>query len=306
MKNILDWTSTITQSAEQQMRYGLFDDLLKAKPHLSPAQAAKEVSDTLFNYKYASEANRTFRDIVPFGQFTAKAVPQTLKLLKEQPAVASAIRPLYQQDSPENPIYPYLSDQPVVPLGDSNYLTSFGLPFEVLGNIPNLSDDLRISGEQARRGIIGQMSPMLKTGYSWWSGKDPAFDSPWLGYDKNPALARALGAGENSEAARYYNALAGTGLIQPIASTVGALGQVTNPDITPGARALSGLTGARVEHVDEDRATQQLLEQFARHDPSVRQRVSYYKKDDPKIQALNRTIGRLGREKKKREKAQGK
>ncbi len=295
--DILEWPSDMVAGTEQRMRLSLYKGLRQKFPQMPPEEAARNVMETMFNYRTTTGANRAARDVIPFFQFTAKAIPQTLKLLREQPSVAAAIRPLYTQDDPNNPIYPHLQDQPVVPVGNGDYLTSFGLPFEVLGNIPNPSDDLRASGEQFRRGVVGSAQPLLKTAYSYLSGRDPTFNSPWLGYDKNPAIARALGAGDNSEAARYYNALAGTGLIQPLVSTLGALGQATNPDVSGGGRALSALTGARVEHVDENRATQQLIEQYLMQRPDVAQHTSYYKKGDEGVAAINRTLGSLAREK---------
>lgn len=143
----------------------------------------------------------------------------------------------------------------------------------------------------------------MKTAYSYLSGRDPAFDSPWLGFDKAPAAARALGADESGDLWRYYNALAGTGTIQPLVSTLSAVGNAVNPDLTPQGRALSTITGLRVVDVDEDRALRQVLEQYLSRNPAVRQRTQYYG-DDPETQAINRLLGDITRrQRKERERA---
>jgi hypothetical protein len=298
--DLMEWPSEMASGMEQRMRLSAFKGMRQKFPDMPVRKVASDVKETFFDYRPSTALNRNARDVIPFFQFTAKAIPQTLKLLKEQPSLAGAIRPLYSQDTPENPIYPYLADQPVVPLGDGDYLTSFGLPFEVLGNLPNPSDDLRTFGEQIRRGVVGQSQPMLKTAYSMVSGKDPSFDSPWLGYDKTPAALRAMGAPENSELGRIYNAAAGTGLIQPLVSSLNAVGGAVNPDVGAGGRALSTLTGLRVVDVDKERAMQQLLDQYLSRRPDVRQRTSYYKSDDEEVARVLRLQADLAKQAKKR------
>lgn len=280
-KNLLDWTSTIAQSAEQRMRFGMFDDLLTANPKMSPKEAARIVTETLFDYDYASEANRLFRDIVPFGQFTAKAVPQAAKFLAEQPAAAAAIRPLYTQDTPDNPLPGYLQRQPVVPLGDDErgdpqYLTGLGLPFEVLGSLPNPSDDLMDMLAQTRQGVLGQATPPLKSLGAALFGVDPMFGTPFGSYDKAPEVLQALGADEHGKAGRIYNMLASTGLIQPLASPVGYISGMMDDRKSAGDAALGALTGAQVRSVDEDKALQQAIEEAIRRNPEIKRFISYY------------------------------
>lgn len=292
IKNVLDWTSTIAQSAEQRMRFGMFDDLLTANPQMDPKEAARIVTDTLFDYDYSSEANRLFRDIVPFGQFSAKAIPQAATFLAERPSALAAIRPLYTQDSADRPLPGYLQRQPVVPLGDDEqgdpqYLAGLGLPFETLGQLPNPSDNMMDALAQTRQGILGQVTPPLKSLGAALFGVDPMFGTPFGSYDKAPEALQALGADEHGAAGRAYQMLASTGLIQPLASPIGYLSGMLDDRKSAGDKALGALTGVRIQSVDEDKALQQMLTEYLKRNPDVRSFEKLYSRsDDPEVQAL--------------------
>lgn len=292
IKNVLDWTSTIAQSAEQRMRFGMFDDLLTANPKMDPRDAARITTETLFDYDYASEANRLFRDIVPFGQFSAKAIPQAAKFLAEQPSALAAIRPLYTQDSADSPLPGYLQRQPVVPLGDDEqgdpqYLAGLGLPFEALGQLPNPSDNMMDALAQTRQGILGQVTPPLKSLGAAMFGVDPMFGTPFGSYDKAPEVLQALGADEHGAVGRAYQMLASTGLIQPLASPVGYLSGMMDDRKSAGDKALGALTGVRIQSVDETKALQQMLTEYLKRNPDVKSFSKLYSRsEDPEVQAL--------------------
>jgi len=293
--DLRDWPAKIAQGAEMRMRFSVFDGLLKSG--MDPKQAAQVVSDTFYDYAYNSVANRRARDIIPFFQFTAKAVPQVVKAMKDNPFLIPATRPLFtQDDAGENPLPPWLQKQVAIPLGDApngnpTYLTSLGLPIEVLSSLPNPSVDIGQLGRQLRQNVVGSANPALKTVYSVFTGEDPYFGTKWGSYDKAPGIAQALGADERSDAAALYNMLAGTGVIQPIASPISTLSSLFSPDESTGASLLNTLTGAKVKTVDEQAALRQLLSDYLAASPDVQSYQSFYQQSkDPEIQALMKQL----------------
>lgn len=295
-RDMRDWPAEITQGIEKRMRFGTFKALVaKGVPD---AEAAQIVEDTFFKYRPNSELNRAARDVIPFFQFTAKATPQVLRSLVNAKGFAhpgtymrAGAQQLYGQGS-DALLPPQLQGSPVVPIGDDEsgnpqYLTSTGLPFEVLDMIPNLSDSPSTAFKQIRQNIVGSMNPTIKSAASATFGVDTFFGSNYGSWDRAPYLAQAAGAGDRSEAARIYNIVAGTGLIQPISSPVQYLSGMLDPRKSTAEAIGTAITGARVSSVDEDRALQQLVEEKLKSDPSIqRYEALFAYSPDPEQQAL--------------------
>jgi hypothetical protein len=109
----------------------------------------------------------------------------------------------------------------------------------------------------------------------------------WGSYDKAPELAQAIGADPHSHGAANYNMLAGTGLIQPLASPVNLLSSLLSDKMSPGATALNALTGAKIQNIDEDSTLRQLLSDKLQGNPDVQSYESLYQKSpDPETQAM--------------------
>jgi hypothetical protein len=280
--NWWDMPGVIFKGVEQRMRFALFKGLLKKH---GADEAARIVGDTLYDYNISSVANRTARDIIPFWQYTAKAVPQQAKFLADKPAVAVGIAQLAGAD-PKRPIYPYMEGKLNVPIGEDEqgndqYLTSFRLPFETLGSVPNPSADLGQFARQMEQSVVGSMNPVLKTGYSLLSGRDPYFGSQYGSYQKIPMF------GDQGDVGQAYNQLAGTGLIQAVDSPLRYLNNITDERKSLPESLLAGLTGVRIASVDADRALQQQLQGLLESNPDVLQHRSFYQKaKDPETQEL--------------------
>ena len=281
-----------------RMRYSVFEGLLN--DGMKPAEAAKVVKDTFFSYKYNSVANRRARDIIPFFQFTAKAIPQTVKAMKEHPFLIPATRPLFSEDdASENPLPAWMQKQISIPLGegengDPQYLTSLGLPVESLTAIPNPSADVTEFGRQLRQGVVGASSPLIKSAYALTTGIDPYFGTKWGTFDKAPGLARALGADDHSKAAGLYNMAASTGLIQPITSPINTLSGLTDPRDSLGTSLLNTFTGAKIKSVDEQATLRQLLSDYLAGNPDVQGYQSFYQTSkDPENQALLKQLNEI-------------
>ncbi len=262
--NVADWPARMFRGVEDRMRLGMGLDLMKKGT--SAEEAARIVKDTLYDYSVSSAGNRTARDIIPFFQFSAKAIPQQAKLLAEKPGIAIGLGSLMNQQDGQT--YPYMDGKLNIPIGDDehgnpNFLTGTGLPFEVLSSIPNASGGFRELGRDLERGIVGSAHPLLKTAYSVVAGKDPYFESPVGSYSKLP------GNIEGGAAGRAYNTIAGTGMIQPLASIVQTLGKVADDRQSPGTKAIDMLTGINIASVDQDRALAQRLTQSLSRRPDI-------------------------------------
>lgn len=306
-KNVRDAPQAWSHTTEQSIRMGLFESLLK---HNVPAdEAAKIVKKTMYDYDYTSIANRRIRDIIPFAQFTMKAVPQFANLAMENSLVGRAsvpfARELFTQSSDEHPLPQWLANAPAIPLGSedgkSEYLTSLGLPFEVASSIPNPSDDIRVFGRQAEQGIVSQVNPALKFGYSLLSGRDPYFGSDFASYDKTPAALTKLGLPENGDVGRYYNLAASSGLTQPISSPINTISNVVDDKKDLLDKILS-LTGpVKVASVDDNQALQSTISNYLSTNPEAKQyRTFYSQSTDPDTLAAIEQLKKVKKEIKKR------
>ncbi len=274
--NVWNWPAKIFKGVEDRMRVGMLLDLKGSGRSLD--DAARITNDSLYKYSVNTVENRAARDVIPFFQFTAKAIPQQAKLLVEKPWLATGMAAAMQERE-ENPIYPYMEGKLNIPLGageDGNqqYATGLGLPFEALNAVPNLGDSFENMGRQFKKSVVGSMNPLLKTAFADVSGQDPYFETTYGSYGKVPII------GEAGEAGRFYNKLAGTGLIQPLDSVLRPISQIMDERKSPGVKALDMLTGVSVSSVDEDRALQQQLEATLKANPKVRQYRTFYQGDD--------------------------
>ncbi len=288
-QDVRDWPQAIAQGMEQRLRFTMFKGLREGGK--SAEEAARIVNKALYDYTPTSTSNRAMRDVIPFFMFSAKAVPQSFNALKENPWLIPAVRPLFGGDD-ESPMPAYLSKQMSIPTGtdeqgNPTYLTSLGLPLESLGMIPNPSDDLSEFARQVRQNIVGSSNPALKTLYGAVTGTDPTFGTQFASYDKTPAIAQEFGAPEKSEAARIWNAVAGTGLVQPVASPLNVLSGLVDDRQGAGMTALNALTGLRNTSVDEDAALRQLITDYLKSNPDVQQYTGFYQQSpDENNQAL--------------------
>jgi hypothetical protein len=282
--NILNWPGSVFRGVEDRMRLGMGLDLMaKGK---TAEEAAKITSDSLYSYAVASKENRAARDIIPFFQFSAKAIPQTAKFMAEKPAVATALASAMAQSGGDGALYPYMEGKLNVPIGrdekgNDQYVSGFGLPFEALSQIPNPSGSLQDLGRDVKRNVIGSSNPLIKTAFSVASGQDPYFETPFGSYDKVPLIGSAGGPG------RLYNEVASTGLIQPLTQPLSIAGKIADDRHGAATKALDLLTGANVVSVDPDVALQQQLQQSLQTNPAVQQYRGFFNQSkDPQTQAL--------------------
>lgn len=271
-RDIRDYPAAIAGGSEKRMRYATFKALIEDKG-LSPAEAARISKETFYDYQLSGPLNRAARDVIPFFQFTAKAIPQQARWLNEKPYLATAMASL--PGAGDGQVYPYMEGNLNIPFGtdeegNPKYLTSLRMPFEAIGAIPNLSGDLRQVGRDIEREIVGSSTPPLKTAYGVLSGRDPFFGSQYGSFDRLPGNVEAGGIG------RAYNKLAGTGMIQPIAAPLQTLSPLWDDRRSIGDTALNMLTGAKVVSVDPDRARLQRLREDIETNPEIEKVVTPY------------------------------
>jgi len=266
VQSLLDFPTVIGRGLEHRLRLGTFLDLVRGKK-MAPEEAARAVREVYFNYDITGTANDLFRQTMPFGAYLSQAVKQQGDFLTRNPGVANAVGGLYGGDS-DSPLYSYLENQATIPLGpdergDQQVIASIGMPWESLVSIPTSADDVRTN-------LIGSAHPLAKSLWSYLSGEDPRFGTPFASYDEIPAF------GPSGDIGRYYNVAAGTGLLAPIDAPLRQIGDFIDSDRTPGVRALDLLTGANVVSVDEDRAISQQLTKALEERPDIRQYRSLY------------------------------
>jgi hypothetical protein len=262
--NIASWPARIFRGVEDRMRLGMAMDLMgKGK---SADEAARIVRESLYDYSVNSVGNRTARDLIPFFQFSAKAIPQQAKFLAEKPWLMSGLSNAMATDN-EDPVYPFMEGKLNIPLGGDQYVSGIGLPLEVLSSIPNPSSSLRSFGRQVEQNVVGSAQPLLKGAFSTVSGEDPYFGTEFGSFTKLP------GDVEGGEFGRLYNEASSFGLpgltqADQLLRTVGKAGDGRRG---VGAKVLDLLTGANVVNVDPDRALQQRLNDALASNPNVLQ-----------------------------------
>jgi hypothetical protein len=274
---IWDWPAAMFKGAEGRMRYGLYKSLIAGGKN--PDDAARVVRDAFFDYTISSTENRLARDVIPFGQFMFKAIPQSAKMFAEKPYLASGVANLYAQGRDE-PVSPYMEGRLNLPIGadeqgNRQYLSNLGLPFEAMASIPNLSASPLRAGRDVEQSIVGASSPLLKMAYAYTSGRDPMFGSMPGSYSK--FAGQDLGA-----AGSILNQLIGTGAapLTALQGVGGTIGKITDERTTGLETAANLLTGARVATVDPDKAIRDRLQAYLERDPSIAQFRQFYTNDD--------------------------
>jgi hypothetical protein len=189
---VWDLPAKLNKHVEDRLRGGMY---LAAKKSKQSNEAAGIVTrESLLDYLVPTVENRTMRTYVPFGAFMSQSLPQVGKLLLENvpegyaanKSISGAIgaglaggvarvgaAQMFETD-PENPIYPDMVGKLAIPMpgtddkGNPQYLTSLGLPMEMLGDIPqgfNQREFERFAGTAG--------SPLVKAAYSFFSGREP-------------------------------------------------------------------------------------------------------------------------------------
>ncbi len=281
---LMNYPASMFRGAESRMRYGLFKDMVKSGK--SADDAARTVRDAFFDYGVSSKENQAARSLLPFFQYTAKAVPQQANLMAEKPWIASVIGNLMSPGRDE-PVNAQMEGKLNIPIGrdergNKQYITSLGLPFETLGTIPNPSANLSQFGRQVEQNIVGSSQPLLKSAFAAVSGEDPYFGTPFQSYQR--VAGQDLGQVGGS-----INTLLGTGLpgATPIQGLLGTAGKLADERTSLGETAANLLTGSRITSVDPNKALQQRLQSYLETRPDIQQYRGFFQTDkNPDTQAL--------------------
>ena len=266
VNDIMQWPASIAQGVEQRMRYGTFKDLMKSGK-MSAEEAAKTVRDTYLDYAQPGIANRRFRDIVPFGAFLSQNVKQQAGFVARHPVAGVAASQFYG-DRGDNVRYPWMDNGLSIPggldeQGNPQYITSLRLPVEGLSAVPGLgSDDLY-------RDVGGSLQPLLKTAVSYATGKDTFTGGDFGTYDKLLGEHRgALG--------RTYNNLRSTGVLQPLTGPVDQLTNWLDDRKSLPERAVTGVTGVKMQSVNPALAKKIEIETYLKKNPDVMRSTRYF------------------------------
>jgi hypothetical protein len=227
----------------------------------------------------------------------SQTLPQSGKLLTENlieggipgaiagGAARGAATQMFETD-PDNPIYPDMVGKMTLPMGmdekgNPQYLTSLGLPIEGLGDIPEGTD----RREFERFGGVAA-HPLLKAGYSFVSGNDPYFGTPYGSYDK-PTKVMELAGFESGPTSSLIRKILGTGVAQPAVHLMNLPEPWLDDRQGPLLDSVRSLTGARVRSVDEDQALRLQMEEAINSNPGIKRYTTYSRTaDDPDTMAL--------------------
>ncbi len=302
----MDMPANAFQNSESYVRLATFMDLRRSG--VTAERAADIVRETFLDYSVPTVGNRTARDIIPFFAFLSQSLPQQAKLLAKRPAVGVALNELYG-DTSEEPLLPYIGEQASIPVGrdlegNLKHLVGLGLPVETLQAIPNIGASPTQMGRDIERSIVGSMQPLLKTGYSMLSGRDPFFGTQYGSYDKTPEILQEMGIDERSELGRAYKVARGLGLAQVVATPVDQLSRIADDRYTPVERVMNLLTGTKIASNDAERARIMQLTDTLNRNPEAAQSVRYYapKGADPELSDQINLLNKLIREKRKQAK----
>ena len=293
------------QALEQRGRLQTFKNLVQGGK--TPPEAASLTKSAMFDYNISSPENRALRDVIPFGQFVVKAIPQQAKWISNTPAAGIAAAPLFYDPSGDQPpTLPWMQGRSRLAVGNDDsgnalYLTGFGLPMEALDSIPNLSADMREAGRDVSQGLLGSTQPVLKTLGAFATGKDPYFGTAFGSYDKLPIVGSA------GEVGRAINMISGTGALDPLGiSAVRQIGTAIDGTRPGVARALDLTTGAKLVSVDPDVAQQQVITRYLESRPDVQQYRTFYQNDkDPEFTELMAALRDAKKRAKERKEAAG-
>jgi len=281
---LMNYPASMFKGAETRMRYGLYKDMVKKG--IPEDDAAETVRSAFFDYGVSSPENRAARSILPFFQYSAKAIPQQASLMAEKPWIASVIGNAYASGRDE-PVMPQMEGRLNLPLGldeegNRQFLTNLGLPFESANIIPNLSANPLQAGRQVEQNLVGASSPLLKLAYSYTSGRDPYFGSTPGSYSK-------VGGQDLGAAGSIINQLLATGVSPAITAQnlLGNVGKLTDDRTSALETATNLLTGARVQSVDQDRALQMRLQALLERDPSIGQFRNFYSRGEDDVDAAD-------------------
>jgi hypothetical protein len=288
---------------EDTLRVGHY--LAQRANGLSPADAASSVRKYFFDFSEVTPMEKSvMRRIFPFYTWTKKNTPLVLKEVLQNPGgkLAQSVRAVNEPRDRDGYIPEWVGQGgAAIPTGkEGRFVTSLGLPFESAFNwnvSPTVGKTIQRNVEQT----VGAMNPLIRTGYTAASGRDPfsgrAIDELYA-YPTNIPLVNALVA--NSPGSR----------------AVSTARRLTDERKDLGTRALDLLTGVKVTDVSgglenaKEQEGRKALEELMRARPELKQFTTFYA--DPTIPKdtlpptvgemlrLNATIIKHGKEKAKK------
>lgn len=232
--------------------------------------AVQKVKQLQFDYSELAPFEQQYmRRLMPFYSFQRFIMPLTFKNLASRPGgpVAQSIRASQQGRQEVGFVPEYIGEGAAIPLSESRYLSSFGLPFEQ-AFAPGLiaPTATKTIGRTLEKNIAG-MAPWISGTYALASGREP-FTGRELGelypYPTDSPAANVL--------------LQRT----PYGRTIGAVRTIGDERKGPLTKATELLTGVKVTDVSGGIERQKALEarrilsQMLADSPRVKSYTSYY------------------------------
>lgn len=138
--------------------------------------AIQKVKQLQFDYKELSPfEQQVMKRLMPFYSFQRKIMPLTFQSIAQRPGgpTAQAIRGTQQGRQEVGFVPEYIGEGAAIPLSESRYLSSFGLPFEQafapMLSAPTVSQTV---GRTLEKNIAG-LAPWISGTYALASGREP-------------------------------------------------------------------------------------------------------------------------------------
>ncbi len=252
----------VGQSSEKFMRTAAYIQARMAG--LAPMEAAAKSRRFFVDYRMASNADRTLRDIIPFIQYKKGMISPMVESLVLNPSLAAVGGAAIRPGSKEQNVPDYMKEDirfrtGVDEKGNPKYFVPTQTPFSTLtslgvggGRIPILSE----IGRTIERETIGSSSPPIKAFIEALTGRNAYFGTSEP-YTRPPGVLKAAGVESLDPALRrVYDTLPTVRLQQAF------LDLPFDDRKNVGEKILSFLTSARFVSVDEKKGEAKRLQEF--------------------------------------------
>lgn len=236
--------------------------------------AIKRIETAFVDYNVYDSTERALRDIFPFIAFASGSVKWAKNLANRPVGVNWAGRmqgSMAAEGNDETPLPQQAKDSLALPLpwkdleGNTQFLTSLGLPFETTVNMLSLATP---QPEQWRRHGLGMAHPLLKLPMEMVAGKNFYFGSDWGEYRRAPDWLRAAGLAQEidlGDGRKRYEIRGDVNEIirsMPTSRIQSTVGRFFDQRKGKWNALLQTFTGARIMSVDEEKELKKGIERM--------------------------------------------
>lgn len=267
---MVDLGTALANHTEDASRAGLYMQLLK-KGH-SPTEAAARVNRAFVNYATQTSQEAWLRQVIPFARF-AVGSSAWLGEFARRPRLLTpwtTLRNSAESQRDEGEVLPEsVRESFAIPVGEdangkARYVTGLGLPHEAaLGMLGAVSSPVG-----ARRQVLGGMHPFLKLPAEAVTNRDFFFGDEFGAFRKAPNMLGKLGLASEVKLPEGKTRMEWPGTLRegldalPISRIYKTFDRFFDDNRDKIGAAVQGLTGARMQTVDQERELKSAIYQY--------------------------------------------